>query len=94
MLRCILGVGLDDLGIAGLQVLAAWRLHLDNGLVLAASRSAAGMVEWRLAIGVGVAGVAVHGCTELSGTVDEEMLFLGGAVAGRCFWDEWTVGGC
>jgi len=30
--RCILSVGLDDLGVRWLQVLATWRLNIDDGL--------------------------------------------------------------
>lgn len=40
----IFGVGLDDLGVGGLKILAAWRLDVDDGVAGAAD-------GWRVAIG-------------------------------------------
>jgi hypothetical protein len=65
VLRVILGVGLDDLRIAGLKVLATRRLDADNGF---GRRSA---LRWRIAVGGGLASsvVGAHGGGFVNGSI-------------------------
>lgn len=57
MLGSVFGVGLDDLRVRGLQVLAPGRLHLDHGLAICADGVGA---RWDLEGGLAVDVGAVH----------------------------------
>ena len=49
VLRVVLGIGLDDLGVGGLQVFAPGRLHLDERL---SWTPRAVQADWVLSVGV------------------------------------------